>query len=134
MIPVLLLSGLLSERTLKKNLFCFTRCFEPLEMRQIFAFVPIFLRTPPQLKRFFKRLEAYVLSSLYSNTYNTTKPVDQRNKVDVAMQNRDSGESFRGFTPTCGKGSNTRSPFFSRVLVRRGTMANTSQERKSSSL
>src|SRR5437870_3715165 len=31
------------------------------------------------------------------------KPIDQRNKVDVAMQNRDPGESFRGFTPTCGK-------------------------------
>ncbi len=31
------------------------------------------------------------------------KPIDQRNKVDVAMQNHDPGESFRGFTPTCGK-------------------------------
>ena len=31
------------------------------------------------------------------------KPIDQRNKVDFAMQNRDPGKSFSGFTPTCGK-------------------------------
>jgi hypothetical protein len=60
------------------------------------------------------------------------KPIDQRNTVDVAIQNRaNASETSR---LQAANGSNTRSPFYFRVLVRRGTIANTSQERKSSSL
>ena len=45
-IPVLLLSGLLSERTLKKNLFCFTRCFEPLEVSRFSPVCRMFSSNP----------------------------------------------------------------------------------------
>jgi hypothetical protein len=73
------------------------------------------LRTLPELKQGYKRLEMLSLCPVYSNPYSNAsaalQPIDQWNKAPVAMQNRNLAAAPK-VTHLCAvHGSNTRSPF-----------------------
>ena len=64
------------------------------------------LRTPPELKQGYQRLEVFSSCPVYSNPYSNAatalQPIDQRNKAPVAMQNRNRVKASCGLSPTYG--------------------------------